>query len=178
MNREAFFTPCTQTFRRRGRGSQPMSNGSRASSNCPSAASGPGGDVASLLAAAPDAHVTAFDKHPPFVAAVRETFAGNANVTAEVAMLLEPPAGPYDLIWCAGAVYFVGIEAALTAWAPLLTPAGAVAFSEPAYFTPSPSDGAQAFWGGHPVQGEEAVLSQVTEAGYTVLGTRRLSDAA
>ena len=50
--------------------------------------------------------------------------------------------GPFDLIWCAGAVYFEGITECLQAWAPALKPGGAVAFSEVCWFTDTPDPGA------------------------------------
>ncbi len=58
--------------------------------------------------------------------------------------------GPFDLIWSAGALYFLGVTDGLTGWRAALAPGGAVAFSEPCFFTDTPSDAARAFWDGYP----------------------------
>ena len=130
------------------------------------AASGPGGDIGALLRAAPEGHVTAIDAHAPFIDAAQTRFRDNARVRLQIGDMsaLE---GPFDLIWCAGAVYF-------------LAPGGAVAFSEPCFFTDNPSEGAQAFWQGEGVVVRDAagIADQITAAGYQTLATRRLSDVA
>jgi SAM-dependent methyltransferase len=143
------------------------------------AASGPGGDIGALLRAAPEGHVTAIDAHAPFIAAAQARFRDNARVRLEVGDMsaLE---GPFDLIWCAGAVYFLGIQTALSAWRAALAPGGAVAFSEPCFFIDNPSEGAQAFWRGEGVVVRDAagIADQIATAGYQTLATRRLSDVA
>jgi SAM-dependent methyltransferase len=89
-------------------------------------------------------------------------------------------ANPYDLIWCAGAVYFMGIEGALRAWRKSLRPQGVIAFSEACWWTPKPSARARTFWdAAHPAMTDTAgIEAQITAAGYKSLGQRRLSDAA
>jgi trans-aconitate methyltransferase len=140
---------------------------------------GPGADIGSLLAAAPQGHVTALDKVPHFVAAARQAWGGDGRVTvlkADMARI----ANRYDMIWCAGAVYFLGVTQALTMWRKSLLPGGCVAFSQVCWFTDQPSARAKAFWGTeYPAMTDEAgVAAQIAAAGYDVLGTRRLSDAA
>jgi len=143
------------------------------------AACGPGGDIGALLRAAPEGQVTAVDLHAPFVAAVRARWGRDARVTPRVGDMTAP-SGPFDLIWCAGAVYFPGIAAALTAWRGKLAPGGAVAFSEPCHFIDAPSDGARAFWAGEGFAPATAdgIRALVGAAGYRVLGDRPLGDAA
>lgn len=143
------------------------------------AASGPGGDIGALLRAVPDGHVTAVDLHAPFVDAARARWGRNRRVTLLVADMTAPE-GPFDMIWCAGAVYFLGIERALTAWRGALAPGGAIAFSEPCFFTDSPSDGARAFWAGESAQigTEDAITARIAAAGFETLATRRLSAVA
>lgn len=140
------------------------------------AASGPGGDLGALLRAAPGGHVTALDKHGHFITSVRERWGQDKRVSLEIGDYLDL-SEVYDFIWCAGAVYFVGIEAALTAWRPHLTQGGAIAFSEPCLFTDAPSDGAVAFWDGYERLTDAAgIAAQVEAAGYTTLETRKVSD--
>lgn len=140
---------------------------------------GPGGDIATLLEVAPKGHVTALDKVPHFVDAARATWQEDGRVTvlkADMAAI----ANSYDMIWCAGAVYFMGVTEALTAWCKALRPKGVVVFSEACWFTDTPSDRARALWGAdYPSMTHEAgITAQIEAAGYEVLGTRRLSDAA
>jgi trans-aconitate methyltransferase len=140
---------------------------------------GPGADIGSLLAAAPEGHVTALDKTPHFVEAARQRYAGDGRVTvlrADMARIMNR----YDMIWCAGAVYFLGVQEALSRWRKSILPGGAVAFSEACWFTDLPPDRARAFFAKeYPAMTDEAaVLKKVEAAGYEVLSTRRLRDAA
>lgn len=140
---------------------------------------GPGGDIAALLAAAPEGHVTALDKTAHFVEAARALRAGDGRVTvlkADMARIMNS----YDMIWCAGAVYFLGVTKALETWKKSLNKGGVVAFSEACWFTDQRSDRARAMWDGeYPQMTDEAgVTAQIAAAGYEVLGQRRVSDAA
>ncbi len=139
---------------------------------------GPGADIMALLDAAPNGHVTALDKTPHYVAAARQRRGQNPRVTvlqADMATIRNT----YDLIWCAGAAYFLGVTQALTAWRPALKPGGAVAFSEPCWFTDMPDARAQALWADYPAMTDAAgIAARVEAAGFEVIGTRRLSDAA
>jgi SAM-dependent methyltransferase len=134
---------------------------------------GPGGDIATLLQHL-GAQVTAVDSHPPFIEAIRArhpeatAFAGDM-ATAE---------GPFDFIWCAGALYFLGLASGLAAFRPRLAEDGAIAFSEPCLFTETPSPEAKAFWDDYPARTEARLRDDVEGAGYRIIATRRLSDAA
>ena len=140
---------------------------------------GPGADIGSLLSVAPEGHVTALDKTPHFVEAARARHADDGRVTvlrADMARIMNE----YDMIWSAGAVYFLGVTEALTRWRKSIRPGGVIAFSEVCWFTDTPPERAKAFFAAeYPGMKEEAgVLEQVRAAGYEVLGTRRLEDAA
>lgn len=141
-------------------------------------ACGPGSDIGALRAAVPQGHVTALDKTAHFVDAARGRFVADANVTllrADMARI----ANHYDLIWCAGAVYFLGVTEALTRWRKSLREGGVVAFSEPCWLTDSPSDEARAFWAEYPAISDGAgIAARVKAAGYEVIATRLLSDEA
>ena len=142
------------------------------------AACGPGGDIAALLAAAPEGHVTALDKTLQFVEAARAVWHDDPRVTllcADMARI----ANRYDLIWCAGAVYFIGIEAALTGWRKSLRPGGAIAFSDVCWFSDTPAPRARALWADHAAMTDAAgINAQIAAAGYELVDQRRLSDAA
>jgi SAM-dependent methyltransferase len=143
------------------------------------AACGPGGDIGALLRAVPRGHVTAVDLHAPFIEDAQTRWGTDARVTLAVGDMTAPE-GPFDLVWCAGAVYFLGIEAALGAWRDRLAPGGAIAFSEPAFFTETPSEGARAFWAGEGVEiGTAATIAaRIAAAGYATCAARPLGDVA
>ena len=134
---------------------------------------GPGGDIATLLDH-PDARITAFDIHAPFVEALHARHPEVAAIAGDMATA----EGPFDFIWCAGALYFLGVSSGLAAFRGRLADGGAVAFSEPCHFLETPSEEARAFWEGYPARPEAALRAEVEGAGYRILGTRRLSDAA
>lgn len=140
---------------------------------------GPGGDIATLLQVAPEGHVTALDKTAQFVDVARAAWAEDDRVTvlkADMTRIINE----YDLIWSAGAVYFIGVTEALTAWRRSLRKGGAIAFSEICWFTDSPSDRPKRFWSeGYPnMRTEAGVAAQIEAAGFEIIGQRRLSDAA
>ncbi|KEJ89540.1 class I SAM-dependent methyltransferase [Sulfitobacter donghicola] len=142
-------------------------------------ACGPGADIEALLAEAEHPHVTALDLTEHFVAAARQQWRGDDRVTVLKADM-KAISNPYDLIWCAGAVYFMGIGPALKAWRKSLLPDGAIAFSEVCWFSDDRSPRAEGFWAQqYPNTTDEAgITAQIKDAGYKVIGQRRLSDAA
>ncbi len=149
-----------------------------ASAEIADVACGPGGDIASLLEAAPEGHVTALDKTAHFVEAARDVWQSDSRVTvlkADMARIMNS----YDMIWCAGAVYFLGVTEALTAWRKSLRPGGVVAFTEPCWFTDDRSERAQKMWAEYPPMTDaNGIAARVEAAGFETLATRKLSDAA
>ena len=141
------------------------------------AACGPGADLTDLLAHVPSGEVVGVERHAPFVEAARRR-APHAQIQVFQGDMAAPPNGPYDLIWCAGALYFVGVEPGLSAWRAHLADGGVVVFSEPLFFTEDPSAEAVAFWGKDPVGHREDVLSSIDAAGYALITDRKLPDAA
>lgn len=141
-------------------------------------ACGPGADIAALLAAAPEGHVTGLDKTAHFVDAARDIWRDDPRVMilkADMARIMNA----YDMLWCAGAVYFLGVTEALTGWRKSLKPGGAVAFSEPCWLVETPGPDALRNWADYPAMTDAAgIAARVEAAGYEVLGTRLLSDAA
>lgn len=144
-------------------------------------ACGPGGDIAAWLEAVPQGRVNALDKHGDFVAVAARNFADEPRVQVvqgDMAALGDAfGATQFDMIWCAGAAYFLGIEAALTHWRAHLAQGGHIAFSEPCFFTDTPSPGATAFWDGHPVTDAAGIDAQIAAAGFQTCAARPISDA-
>ncbi len=139
-------------------------------------ACGSGADMGALLEAAPEGQLTALDLTPHFVEAVRATWADDPRVTvlrADMAQI----ANRYDFIWCAGAAYIIGVEQALAAWRKALRPGGVIAFSDAVWFTSDRSPRARKMWADYPAMVDVAGLrAKITDAGYEVLGQRRVSD--
>lgn len=139
-------------------------------------ACGAGADTAALLEAAPEGQLTALDLTPQFVDAVRARWADDPRVTVLRADMGKI-ANTYDFIWCAGAVYNIGVEKALTAWRKVVRPGGAIAFSDAVWFTSQRSSRAVALWEQYPAMVDEAALAaKIANAGYEILGQRRVSD--
>ena len=78
-----------------------------------------------------------------------------------------------DLIWSEGAVYILGVSAALRLWRPMLKPGALVAFSKLTWLIPDPPAEALSFWRrGYP--GMEALfgnLAKIDSEGYDTLET-------
>lgn len=142
------------------------------------AACGPGADIPALLDAFAPRALVGVDRMAHFVDHAAAAFQNDARVSVTPGDMFDV-AGPFDLIWCAGAIYFAGITAALTQWRPHLAAGGAIAFSTPAYFTTSPSDVAKAMWEGEgDIPNRTEIAAQIADAGYQLIATRPLEDAA
>ena len=137
---------------------------------------GPGADTATLRALRPCGTILSVDTHAPFLDELSAHLGDDPGVTTK-AIGMEAAEGPFDLIWCAGALYFLGLEPGLRVLWNKLTPGGALAFSEPCYFVDAPSDQARAFWDGYPTRGVDDILDVVQAQGLTVLGHRPVPDA-
>ena len=141
------------------------------------AACGPGADTVTLAQARTEAEIDAIEITPHFVEETRARvapFRDRVTVTEGSYLDLD---GQYDLIWCAGAVYFHGITEVLSAWAPHVAPGGAVAFSEPSWMIAPPSDAAKAFWADEYAPKSLAEIeAEIHAAGWGVLGQRWVVD--
>ncbi|NNE89600.1 MAG: methyltransferase domain-containing protein [Silicimonas sp.] len=139
---------------------------------------GVGADVEALLEWAPKGHVTAIDAHAPFVAQITARYKADDRVTAIVGDMAAQ-SGPFDLILCAGALYFLGLDDGLSTFKRMLAPGGALIFSHPAFFTEPPSQEAQAFWEGErDVEHTAHICEAVRAAGLDILDATVLPDAA
>lgn len=140
---------------------------------------GPGADVAALLEHAPQGHVLAVDAHGPFAEHVAQRFAGDPRVSARQGDMLQL-SGPFDLIWSAGAVYGVGITAALAAWRAVLAPGGVVAFSHLCWRGTDRPEEARAFWAGEfpDMTDADAVVAEIGRAGWSLCDARFLPPSA
>lgn len=138
---------------------------------------GPGADTFTLATALPEARIEAVEMHAPFAEEAAARCAGfGARVVARPGDMYAQP-GPYDLIWCAGAAYFGGVTASLTAWRKALAPDGTVAFSHPVLAADA-SPAAQAFWAEYPeITDHAGLMRQIAEARYQAIATRPIIGA-
>jgi SAM-dependent methyltransferase len=146
---------------------------------------GPGMQTADLADLLPDAVITAVDAYPPFVEAAEERMREarfDDRVTVAVADMRAMPysEGAFDLIWCEGAAYIMGVTSALTAWRPLLAAGGRVAFTDAVWLTDDPPAELRNWWqAGYPEMGSvEDRLESVARCGYRVLDHFVLPEAA
>jgi ubiquinone/menaquinone biosynthesis C-methylase UbiE len=86
----------------------------------------------------------------------------------------------FDLIWSEGSANIMGFKEALLAWKKFLKPRGYMAVSECVWFTSKPSEEVKQFFDTvYPaMQTEDKVRKVIEAAGYEVLNTLRLPDAA
>ena len=91
------------------------------SANVLDIASGPGAQTIDLARLLPEATIWAIDTHQPFVDETNRRAAA-LGVDHRVKALsgdmrsLQFPHSGFDLVWCEGAAYFMGVESALRAW--------------------------------------------------------------
>ena len=104
-----------------------------------------------LLAGHSGARVAAVDTHEEFITTLTEqarTLGIADRIDARVADMrnLDYAPGSFDLIWCEGAIYIMGFEAALRDWRRLLSPGGHLVVSEVCWTQPNQPPECAAFW--------------------------------
>ena len=139
---------------------------------------GPG--RASLVLASAGARVTAVDLHEPYLRRTRAaaSAAGLPVAVVRASMTALPhPDGAFDLLWCEGAAYLMGVDRALREWRRLLRPDGVLVLTDAVWTTAAPSEEARGFWAAHPgMRDEAALVTAARAAGYDVLATHLLPD--
>lgn len=139
---------------------------------------GPGADLEGLARALPQARLTGIEAQPGFVAEARARCARFGDRVQVVEGDMAAPDGTYDLIWCAGALYFLGITEGLTGWRAALRPGGWVAFSEPVLLAGDRPEVVAEFWAEYPaITDLDGIAARVTAAGYRVHAHRILTGA-
>ncbi len=104
-----------------------------------------------LLAEQSAARVTAVDTCQAFLDRL-QTKATAAGVSDRITIVNQsmdkawPSGTQFDLIWCEGAVYNMGLETALTKWRPLLSNSGRIAVSDLIWLEGYPEEAVRDFW--------------------------------
>ena len=104
-----------------------------------------------VLADSSPCRIVAIDNHPPFVDTLNRSareLGIEDRLEARVADMhrLDFADGSFELIWCEGAIYNMGVEAALRDWRRLLRRNGHIAFTEVCWRKPEPPAPCVAFW--------------------------------
>lgn len=122
--------------------------------------------------------VVAIDIHQPYLDHLNQAAAaaglGHLIKTRNLSMdALDYGRESVDLIWSEGAVYVLGVTAALKLWRPMLKPGALMAFSELTWLSPDPPAEVRAFWrAGYP--GMETLagnLARIDSEGYDTVET-------
>ena len=123
------------------------------------------------------ARIVAVDNHPPFVDVLNREAArlGIANrLEARVADMrrLDFADGSFDLIWCEGAIYNVGVAEGLRDWRRLLPRGGHVALTEVCWKKPNPPAVCAAFWDREypAIRDASVLLKTIDDCGYETVG--------
>jgi ubiquinone/menaquinone biosynthesis C-methylase UbiE len=147
-------------------------------------ACGPGAQTLDLARLLPDARLTAVDFHEPFLRDL-ETRAKQADVAHRIETLkgdmasLDFAPHSFDLIWCEGAAYIMGVEAALLKWKPLLRHGGALALTEAVWLKANPPAEVTAFLAEYPAMGDAGNLRAIARrCGYAIAGDFLLPEDA
>ena len=123
------------------------------------------------------ARIVAVDNHPPFIDILNreaQTLGIANRLEARVADMrrLDFPDRSFDLIWCEGAIYNVGVEAGLRDWRRLLRRNGHVALTEVCWQKPEPPPECAAFWQREypAIRDTAALLAAVDGCDYRTVG--------
>ena len=138
---------------------------------------GSGADCLTLGAALPEARIEGVEALPHLVAEAGARISHLPHVRVRHGDM-EALTGPYDLIWSAGALYFLGVTEGLRRWRDALVPGGAVAFSEPVLLGGAEPEAVRAFWQDYPrITDIGGIVARVASAGYRSLDVRIVSGA-
>ena len=135
------------------------------------------GQQTRILAQNSSARIVAIDNHPPFVdelnrEARRLGLADRVEGRVTDMQCLDFADASFDLIWCEGAIYIVGVETSLRDWRRLLVGGGHVAFTEVCWTKPDPPVECVSFWEQEypAIRDTAALLTAIDTCGYETVG--------
>jgi SAM-dependent methyltransferase len=147
-------------------------------------ACGPGMQTLELLRIS-DATVVAIDTHLPFLEELqrRALAAGVLNrVEARKESMFALPfeERAFDVIWCEGAMYIMGVEDALKAWSAFLKPRGFIAATEPCWLRDDVPGIVRDTWSeAYPGMNDIAGVSEtIAKCGFREVGHFTIPDSA
>lgn len=124
-----------------------------------------------------DAHITAVDFLPPFLARLEATARDNGvadriDILAASMDELDFADGSLDVIWSEGAIYNIGFDHGVQSWRRFLRPGGVIAVSELTWLTDERPAELDEHWNAEypEVATASAKLAVLEAAGYTPIG--------
>lgn len=145
---------------------------------------GPGAQTLAL-ARISKGQITSFDRHAPYLESLRERadkFGLAHRITTIEGDMDDMPFedGSFDLIWCEGAAYIIGLQRALREWKRLLKPKGHIAITDLCWLKPDPPEELKAFWAeSYPAMKDiSANLLIIEECGYKTVSNFILPERA
>ncbi len=141
------------------------------------------GGATMALACISDGTIIATDVYQPFYARVTEK-AESMGVSDRVTVMKRDMADldfkpeAFDLIWCEGAAYIMGVDKALAYWKQFLKPGGCLVISDVVWLTDDAPDEVKAFWAGaySVMRFAEGNIAAAEAVGYESLGHFTISD--
>jgi cyclopropane fatty-acyl-phospholipid synthase-like methyltransferase len=129
--------------------------------------------------------IIALDNHQPFLDELQRR-AEAEGVSEKIQLCLKdmatlvPADGPFDLVWCEGAIFGMGFREGLTVCHGLLTPDGLMAVSELTWFQPDPPEECRQFYeNGYPAMVDiDTNLAIIKSCGYENIGHFTLPESA
>ena len=138
-----------------------------------------------VLARESAGHVTAVDRHQPFLdeldrRAARHGLAERITTVNASMSALDFPDAAFDLIWSEGAIYVMGFAEELRAWKRLLKRDGAIAVSEISWLGPNIPVEAKRLWSrGYPAMTDVTTnLRTIESVGYAPIDHFVLPESA
>lgn len=129
------------------------------------------------LAGITNGTIIATDVHQPFLDRLTEKASGMGvadHITTMKRDMAELDFEPesFDILWCEGAAYIMGVDKAFEYWKQFLKPGGCLVISDAVWLTDNAPDEVKAFWAeGYPVMRTAEGNARAGESfGYTSLG--------
>ncbi|MEM7000671.1 MAG: class I SAM-dependent methyltransferase [Pseudomonadota bacterium] len=144
--------------------------------------SGPGMQTLDLATQLSDARIIATDLHLNFLKELGGRHQlPDASLQRVCADMRKLPFGErqFDLIWCEGAAYIMGVANALAAWKPVLKNTGYIAFTENVWLHDQPPEPIRSWWhAAYPaMSGMQQVADLCRAAGFEVVEQFALPDS-
>lgn len=145
---------------------------------------GAGGQTLQLLELTEARSIVAIDSYAPLIERLRRLIAEQSltdRIHPRVADIGNPDHPPecFDLIWSEGALYNIGIDAALRLYREALRPGGYFAFTEAVWLTEDPAPEVRQSFEDYPEMGRVPdVLAKIEAAAFSTVGHFLLPDEA
>ncbi len=139
---------------------------------------GTGCDIRTFHAMRPDLYIVGYELNERFAHEAAAAFSDQPTIEIYHKDMSEL-GGEFNLIYSAGAVYFLGIEQALNLWCGNLAPGGMIVFSELCWLGPERPPEAADFWAAFPAMTDiEGAGAHIRNAGFRQVASRVLPPEA